>query len=388
MLNELLKSLYFYILPTFYLLYGFKMLIKNYSKSAIFLGLYFITFSIRSLSSFFLSEKIGSFYIHFHRIQSPLHYLIPVFAYGFTYFAFKPKNNLSFSWYLLFIPFIFHLIEYLPFYFSSAEHKILDLSLANKSGSLIDYPSLAGWIPVKIHSLFKYLFTLYLFKLAIKLFWGYIKFHKSFFFKNNYLLLNWIGIDLIIKLLSFVFIILYGMGYFKFTGYEFKPSDFFMFLDATFNFFFILLNPQLLGGAIFESYPEEFQPENKLEEGPQGALNQQEQVWQKLNLIMEVEAPFLQENFNIKILSDRLNISDRQISANIKERANMTYPDFIASWRLKYIIKMRKENQHWRNYSIEKISEQSGFGSRQSLYNSVERLHQMTPQKFFELHNC
>ena len=226
MLNELLKSLYFYILPTFYLLFGCKLVWKRLNISAIALGLYFITFSIRSLSSFFLSEKIGDFYIHFHRVQSPLHYLIPAFGFIFTYFAFHPQKKWEIKWYLLFIPFLVHLIEYLPFYFSSAENKLLDLEIANKAGSLINYPSVAGWLPIWIHTLGKYVYTIILFFCAISVFLTYFKSNRSLFFKNNYLLINWIGIDLFIKLLSFIFIILYGLGYFKFTGYEFKPSDF------------------------------------------------------------------------------------------------------------------------------------------------------------------
>lgn len=382
MINELLKSLYFYILPTFYLFYGLKLLHKRFSLSAVFLGLYFVTFSVRSLSSFFLSEKISPCYIHFHRIQSPLHYLIPVFAYAFTYFAFKPTKKLTIGWYLLFIPFLLHFIEYLPFYFSSSEFKFKDLALANQSGSLIDYPSLAGFIPVKVHTMFKYIYTLILLIFGLRIFFVYFKSYKSFFFKNNFLLLNWLGIDLLIKVFSFIFVIFYGLGYFKFTGYEFKPSDFFMFLDVTFNAFFILLNPKLLAGAIFDFYPKEFLASSN--DKSAAVSNPHDKIWHYLNFIMEVESPFLEEKFSIKTLSDRLKISERQISTIIKSMSNMSYPDFVATWRLKYILKMRKEDENWKQYSIEKISEKSGFGSRQSMYNSIHRLHQMTPQKFFE----
>jgi hypothetical protein len=60
-----------------------------------------------------------------------------------------------------------------------------------------------------------------------------------------------------------------------------------------------------------------------------------------------------------------------------------SYPDFVNSWRINYILEQRKQNPVWQNYSQEMLAEASGFGSRQGLYIAINKLYGMTPSAFF-----
>ena len=62
---------------------------------------------------------------------------------------------------------------------------------------------------------------------------------------------------------------------------------------------------------------------------------------------------------------------------------HLSYPDFVNSWRINYILEQRKGNELWKTFSQDVLAEQSGFGSRQGLHNAINRLYGTTPATFF-----
>ncbi len=63
---------------------------------------------------------------------------------------------------------------------------------------------------------------------------------------------------------------------------------------------------------------------------------------------------------------------------------DLNYPDFVNSWRINYILEQRKLDESWRTMSQDLLAEQAGFGSRQGLYNAVNKLHGVTPVQLFD----
>jgi hypothetical protein len=61
----------------------------------------------------------------------------------------------------------------------------------------------------------------------------------------------------------------------------------------------------------------------------------------------------------------------------------LSFPDFINTWRIQYLVEKRKSNEAWRSYSLEVLAESGGFGSRQGLSNATNRLYQTSPGKYF-----
>jgi AraC-like DNA-binding protein len=61
----------------------------------------------------------------------------------------------------------------------------------------------------------------------------------------------------------------------------------------------------------------------------------------------------------------------------------LSFPDFVNTWRINYILEKRREDDAWRNYSQDLLAEQAGFGSRQGLHNAINRIHGMTPAAYF-----
>lgn len=392
----ILKYFYFFILPTFFAASGVRLLIGKRSLPQILLGLYFIAFFIRGVAAFQLEEASNTYYIHFHKVQSPLHYLFAPLVYLFFVFALKPYRK--FKWYDLihFLPFLLHTLELLPFFFGPIENKFKDLELAKLAGSMTNYPSISGLLPIPFHITLKGVLSLMYLFLEIFLMIRYVGKKKSLFYLNNQYLIKWLWLMLFFKILSSVFITLQVKGYFNVHDASiFMPSDVIIFLDVLVSFIIFLFYPKLLNGAIFESlnnhnyYAKEYpsSPNNTKENlsANNSILNKNDRIAQSINIYMEVDAPYLHENFSIKVLAQKLNISERNMSKIIHETFDQSFPDFVATWRLNYIKKMIVNDSNFSALSIEKIAENSGFGSRQALYKVVQRLHKMTPNQFFQI---
>lgn len=391
MLDLGLKYIYFFILPTFFAVYGVRLILGNRTLPQRILGIYFITFCLRNVAAYQLSEANSEYFIHFHYVQSPLHYLFGPLGYLFCLYALKPYR--SFVWYDLFhfLPFLLHFLELTPFFFGPVENKYIDLNLSNKAGSYIFYPSLAGYLPIIYHAIFKTLISVCYLIFEISMWVRHSRTPKSIFYKNNNLLLRWIGLDLFFKLVSIVLILLQLFGKFNVhTIATFSPSDMLMFLGGVMNFMFFLISPKLLNGALFETLSPHYfgsQPvENLAEEKISGYGDVgKSKLFRDLQILMEVDAPYLDERFTIKILAQKLKISERNLSKVIKENLQMSFPDFVATYRLNYLKMMVKQQPGSGSYTIEKLAEISGFGSRQALYKVVQRLHHTTPNKYLEI---
>lgn len=393
MIEIALKYIYFFILPTFFLVFGLRLLLGNRTLPQRVLGLYFLVFCIRNLSAYQLAEASSAFYIYFHLVQSPLHYLLGPLSFLFCFYALRPYRR--FKWYDLFhfLPFILHLIELLPYFLGPVENKFKDYEFLKSAGSYINYPSIAGVIPVVYHVIFKLIYSIAYLILETILWFRYTKKQHSIFYKNNYLLLKWIGIDIFFKIISFTLIVLQIFGKYNLhSPGKFEINDVFMFLGVLVNFIFFIFFPKLLNGALFESLDPYYFANQKADEQAERLPTSFEgtslnKSLRELQIVMEVEAPYLKNDFSIKTLASYLNMTERNLSKLIHQNFEMSFPDFVGSWRLNYLKKIIKKEEEKTNLTIEKMAEKSGFGSRQALYKVVQRLHQTTPNKFLEIND-
>ena len=390
MIYTLLKYFYFFILPTFFVVFGMRLLIGKRSLPQRILGLYFIVFFVRNLAAYQLAEASSSYFIHFHYVQSPLHYLLGPLGYLFCLYALKPLR--TFKWYdsLHFLPFLLHTIELAPFFFGSTQNKFNDLALSIQAGSYINYPSLAGIIPVSIHAIMKLFSGLIYLSFKCIIWFRFARKQDSVYYLNNNLLIKWIGVDILLNVGSYVLILLQFLGLFNVhTTSTFSINDLWMFLDVLGNFVFFLLYPKLLHGAIFESLSKAHF--NNISSNLHPNIGSDTivdlpsyRMIRKLQIIMEVDAPYLKEDFTIKTLSEQLGLTERNVSKLIHDNFHTSFPDYVASWRLNYLKKLIQSKEENSNFTIEQLAEKSGFGSRQALYKVVQRLHHTTPNKYFE----
>lgn len=381
MILPVLKNIYFLIIPTFLIIVGLKLFFPKNSLPKKILGLYFIIYSIRIIAAFFLEEFHTSFSIHFYKLQSIIFYIIPPLGFLFIRYSLQPLRRFRYFDFLHFLPALIHFSELIPFIFGPVELKYKDLAIARATPSFgYHYETIAGFIPIKIHFYLKFISHFIYYFLSFKIWYRYGRYNQSIFYKNNKILIRWVGADIMLKIISLVVILLYGFGLIKKDGFTFSISDYFLLLDVLFHFGFYLFYPKLLNGAIFELLALEKHYLGPVETGLKSVAN-----LKKLQEYIEINVPYLDEEFTLKKLAIGLNINERTISKIIYDHYKMSFPDYVGSLRLKYLKKIVLEEVNLQNTSIEKLAEISGFGSRQALYKVVQRLHQMTPYQFLEI---
>ncbi len=383
MILSVLKNVYFLILPTFLIVVGMKLIFTKSSLTKKILGIYFSFYSFRIIAAFFLEEYNSPISIHFYKIQSIIFYIIPPLGFLFVKYALQPLRKFKYIDLLHFLPALLHFIELAPFIFGPVELKYKDLEIARSTPSFgYHYETIAGYIPIKIHFYLKSISHIIYYYLGFVIWYRYAKYSKSIFYKNNKILIRWIGAEILLKIISLLVIFLYGFGLIKKDGFSFSPSDYFLLLDILFHFGFYLLYPKLLNGAIFEMLDLEKQYVVMDQNGLKSINN-----LKKLQEHMETHIPYLEEDFTIKKLAIQINMNERTVSKLIHDYYEMSFPDYVGSLRLAYLKKIIQEEKKISNLTIEKLAESCGFGSRQALYKVVQRLHNMTPHQFLEVKN-
>jgi AraC-like DNA-binding protein len=314
-------------------------------------------------------------------VGSPIHFLTPPVTFLFVYFMLYPHRKLQAWQVALFLPFVLHVVELLPYYFGPISTKIQEINLVMKYKSLVDYPSTVTFFSPKTEATIKVLFTTLM---AIATF-GLVLRHLRSNHKKNSFILNWLFSFALLNLLSIVFIIAYVLGIIGFNNLRFSYADLLMHLAAFVNLAFVLYRPALLDGISFQTLVLRLHEEDRKSELGEDAekLKRYEGHAKRLEEFFAKDKPFLDPDLSLEKTAKHLQISTKELSRTTSYIYELGYPDFVNSWRINYIIEQRNSDKQWQAYSQDMLAELSGFGSRQGLHNAVNRLHGTTPAMFF-----
>ncbi|UAJ14028.1 helix-turn-helix transcriptional regulator [Aquirufa lenticrescens] len=372
---------YDFVISTLVGLFGLHLITKKGMLASKFLGLYFLIFCARIILAYFATGGRLQEYPHLYMVGSPIHFLAPPVAFLFVYFMLYPAQKCKIWHCLLFLPFVLHLAELLPFYFGPVENKLSEIQLVMKYKSLVNYPGTVTYFPPRILSFLKVSgSTIY----AIASFLLVLHFIRKNSYKRSFVI-NWLLAYTSLSLLSIVFIIAYVMGIIGFNNLQFSYADLLMHLAAFLNVGIVLYRPDLLDAVTFQSLVNRLQPEQRHPEPDEDAekLKKYEGFAQRLEEYFVAQKPFLQSDASLDNTAKSIGISARELSRTTQYIYELNYPDFVNSWRINYIVEQRKQHESWRTMSQDLMAEQAGFGSRQGLHNAINKLHHITPAAFF-----
>lgn len=377
--------MYYFALSALLWLFGFNLVLRKGHAASKFLGFYFIVFGIRVFLSYYATDGRLIQYPHLFRVLSPFHFLFGPLAFLFLRYILTPNKKFT-PWHCLhFLPFVLHALELMPFYFGPVENKLEEIQQVFHSQSLVNYVSHAGIVPIKIISLLK-LVSIGGYAIAgIILLAKFIYKNSKAFYQKNKLILNWLIADATIRFVSLICVIAYATGKISFNNLNFSYADLLMHFDATFNVAVVFLFPYLLDGPQFTSLVHRLNEGDQMpeeDENPQ-KLQKYRKIAKSLEMLFEEEAIFLNPQLVQEHVAKRLQISVRELSRAISYVYGLSFPDFINTWRIQYLVEKRKSNVVWRSYSLEVLAESGGFGSRQGLSNATNRLYQTSPGKYF-----
>jgi len=383
-LLTIVELFYDFVISTLVGLFGLHLLTKKGLLASKFLGLYFLAFCIRIVLAYFVTGGRIIEYPHAFLLVSPIQFLAGPVGFLFVYFMLYPKRKFRVWQGVLLLPFVLHTAELLPFYFGPVEDKINAINLMLQYKSLIDFPGNFSFFSPKVLAFLKVILSTCYALASFVLVISYIQKNKGFV-KSNQFLVNWMLSYTSLGLLSTGFVIAYVLGNIGFNNLQFSYADLLMHLAAFLNFGVVLIRPSLLDGVAFRSLVMRLQKGKRQAEPDENAekLQKYEKHAARLEKYFVTEKPFLTDEVSLEAMAKIIGVSVRELSRTVHYMYELSYPDFVNSWRINYILEQRKQNPTWQTYSQVMLAELSGFGSRQGMYNAINRLHGMTPATFF-----
>ena len=90
---------------------------------------------------------------------------------------------------------------------------------------------------------------------------------------------------------------------------------------------------------------------------------------------------FLNQNASLNDFALLLNCSNTEVSDFLKEQTNDSFIDLVNKNRISYFKEQLMQKQH-ESFTIEALSEMSGFNNRQSMYNSFKKYEGCSPSEY------
>jgi AraC-like DNA-binding protein len=132
---------------------------------------------------------------------------------------------------------------------------------------------------------------------------------------------------------------------------------------------FVLFRPRFIDEADFSYTINKFSPQ-------QSIINAQD-----FDFLFYFNHYYLQLDANIDDFALKLNHSKVEVLDFIKIQTTDSFTDLINRNRIKYFTDLLKSKKQ-DSFTIEALSEMSGFKSRKTMYNTFNKYHNMTPSEF------
>jgi AraC-like DNA-binding protein len=106
---------------------------------------------------------------------------------------------------------------------------------------------------------------------------------------------------------------------------------------------------------------------------------QQRTTLERLKSMMDTEKPFLQTDFSLPQLADRLKLSVHMVSQVINDGLGKSFFEMTAEYRVNAAKQLLKDQP---NIKIEEIAEQVGYNSKSSFNTAFKKITGKTPSEF------
>jgi AraC-like DNA-binding protein len=330
------------------------------------LAAFLIVWSIVVLSGTLIYSGKVIYAIHLFRLDSPIHYLMGPTVYFFTLSTLKAEFRFKRIHLLHLLPFLMNFIEFLPYYFSSADFKLSNYENLMTQGSVV----------MPLHYFLKTSSLLAYFVAQLFLFKKY-QFKKLQENKTNQYQVSWFllyfGSQFILTTTSLIDH-LSGLHFFG------DPYQFMMKMIAFFLYCImigLLFFPNILyGNAVAEQEIKDKYSYSKL------SNEAKIEILNNLNTYMKgADKPFLNEKIAMAEIAKIIKVTTHQISQVINEKTNLNFNDFVNSFRIEEAKLMLLSNTYTK-LTIDAIAQKSGFRSKSAFYVAFKKHTGNTPKEF------
>jgi AraC-like DNA-binding protein len=390
------------------LLAAFLLLWINYERkhSNRLLAFVLILFAMQNLVFVLLFSKLMLEVPWLLRVFGPSTFLIGPLT--FVYIRSILNNELKFKKYdwLLLIPAILALINFIPYYLLPTDEKIayLNNNFYNKTQS---QDSGKGILPSTIYYVIRVCWSGILIFLGFRLLYLFKKRNTTELLAKNNILLKWLfTFNCLLAAILIVTILKIFIPTIKNT--KLTVADILLAASILFICLQLFIRPQILYG-IFQPLPKDhiistispltdvlkdqaYPPPlvlavNKAissEEITALTDNDQAEQFRYKNLVetyFREKRPFLQSNYSLEQLVIDTHIPRYILSAFINREYGMGFREFLNRYRVEYLI-AHLNKPEWQQFTLEAIATECGFSSRITFFKNFKQITGQTPSKY------
>ncbi|MHA8086673.1 helix-turn-helix domain-containing protein [Aquirufa sp. Wall-65K1] len=384
---------YLFYLCFVFFAFGGSFFFKKGIVATKFLGLLFIGLGYQTFAGYYIRPEYIYENPHFFRTVSPLILTMGPLYFLFQQFLLYPERKVKPIHFLHFLPFALHVIEYIPFYILPAELKILEIKEMISENTFYTIHSKYGWITMKNHLYVRFfLFIFYSCWGLYELIKYYLSASKTFI-KNNLLIVYWLFFNMFLKFVV-VGLIVYNFIYPEENRIYLPWKDFFYLVEYVLMMLFMLFNPRLLHGPSLRGLIWQ-QANTRMDSSEVFTLpkdhsikiisenDREKALSDSLNRYFETERIFLNPNLTLNEVAKKLKVKPRMIRIALQTVMNLSFTDYVNTWRIQFAEEQCRENPKWKNYKLEIVALESGFGTRQSFNSAVKKIKGVSPGKYF-----
>jgi len=368
----------FSLLISLCVLFGINFLFRKGTLVAVkILAIQFLIGGLLIVASFYILPENILQYPYFFRTIAPFHYALPPLNFLFFWYFFHPNEKFKKTFLLLFFPFLFQFCEYLPFYLTSKEVKLEEISWMIAQGNFFAFSPRYMWIEPMVHNAAKFIYALIF---CVLMLGYYLKFRREKQYQKLFesrLTHLWI-----LGILTFrVGLILYTI--FLFFNNQLGKFDVvnYVFIAEFFNIIYLVIHPNLLDVSTLSEKlrgKEKIEPKlSDLEQQKLSALAEKVETYFKSNQV------YLNSQLTVELLGTFTGIPHRTLSLAIKRIHGISFRDYLNNYRIAYIEENFNDPKRASQSTVEKLAREAGFGSRQGFYTALKKAKGCTPKEYF-----
>lgn len=374
-------------LLTVYILLFKKNALRSYSDYLLSISILCQIWAI-SLFMFVFSGTIQQF-PNLYRTAAPLTFLVPPLGYLYVRSVLYNEKRWQSIDFLHLLPFVFFIINYLPFFLSPYDYKleIVTRTIQDKNFGI---EKQLGFLPESVFYLFRpiqaTLYIIFQWRLILT------------FNRNNpnqtisdqiKRVTRWLSTFTLASsgflVAFFIVLVLYFTQENLFTSSELTLIPNIILVISHFAVFtYLLINPQVLTGLPFIRYKETPSSlvENETVKVPFILENYSKEI-KVLEKYFQTQKTYLQPNLAISQVAVETKIPNRDLSYIINNYYQKRFNDYLNEMRLTHFLSQIDANT-LDNLTIEAIAFDSGFSSKTSFYRAFNRFYGCTPSEYLE----
>jgi len=313
--------------------------------------------------------------------------LIPA-AYVYTRSVLRSEFTFTKTDWLLLIPFVLVVINYMPYYVMPANEKKAYL-LSYYNNSTLRSSDSEGLLPAYVLAFFRAIWSVSFILFNFRLMHQFKKQATPKVLSDNATTLQWLN-QLNTILLALMFTALFAAIIAPIKKTIFNVLDIGL---GSFVFFIcvnLFIRPQILYGLhqplLYINEQQMLISDNNVlkEVAAQSIISTDALRYkQQVEYYFQQHKPFLNSNYSLEQMVSDTNIPRNVLSAFINKEYGMGFREFLNRRRVEYLLQ-HLQKPEWKQYTMEAIATECGFASRITFFKNFKQITGLSPTDYMK----